>query len=324
MDEPLGHIDRISPRTVWQNEREFTRWLRDNIQELAQSVGLEIELLEREVAVGPFAVDLSGQEVGSGRKVVIENQLEPTNHSHMGQLLTYAASREAGVLIWIASEFRDEHRQVLDWLNEITSDAVRCFGVEVELFCINGSRPAPHFKLVVSPNEERKASATQEAATGERGARYRDFWRGLLEKIVSIDPKATTASPDRVPAQNWYGVSTGRSGFPVNFVFGSKGVRVELYIDTGVRETNKQAFDALASTKSHVEGELGESLVWDRLDHKQACRVYTERPGSIEDPPETWPELIIWGADRVLRMQKVFRNRLKSLPLSTDRTNESR
>jgi hypothetical protein len=318
MDKALARIETVPLRAVWQNEREFTRWLHDNVSHLAQAVGLEIELLEREVAIGPFAVDLSGQEVGSGRKVVIENQLEATDHSHMGQLLTYAASREAGVLIWIASGFRDEHRQVLDWLNQITPGDVRCFGVEIELLRIDGSRPAPHFKLVVFPNEERKASTTREVAVGERGSRYRDFWRGLLEKIVSSDPRATTASPDRVPAQNWYGISTGRSGFPVNFVFGSKGARVELYVDTGDREANKHAFDALTSRRSEIEGELGESLLWDRLEHKQACRIYVERPGSIEDSPETWPELIAWGTDKMLRMQRVFRRQLKGLVITTD------
>ncbi len=311
----LGQIKTIPLREVWPNEREFTRWLADHIDLLGKATGLDLELLEREVPAGPFSVDLAGQEVGSGRPIVIENQLEVTDHSHLGQLLTYAADHEAGVAVWIAASFKDEHRQVLDWLNESTPDHLRFFGVAIDLMQIGDSLPAPHFKLVASPNEIRKGEAAQ-TETGERGTRYRQFWKALLQRLVAIDSSSTTASADRVPAQNWYGISAGRSGFPINFVFGGNNtVRVEIYIDTGARDVNKHYFDVLEAQRSEIENAFGEPLDWARLDQRKASRISVERTGRVDDPEEVWPDLVEWGAQRMIRAQRVFRPRLRALPL---------
>ena len=126
----LGKLKRIDPRSVWPREdHDFTPWLRDHIELLSEAVGLELDLVETESPVGSFAVDLYAKDLNTGGWVIIENQLEQTDHSHLGQLMTYAAGKEAGAVIWISPRFRDEHRQALDWMNEITGDTVSFFGI---------------------------------------------------------------------------------------------------------------------------------------------------------------------------------------------------
>ena len=137
---------------------DFTPWLHENIGLLAEAIGFDLEATGREVAVGDFSVDVVGRTVPDGRSVIVENQLAPTDHSHLGQLLTYASGLDAAVIVWLAPRFRDEHRQVLDWLNGHTTDGVDFFGVELELLRIDDSSPAPHFKLVAQPNEWTKST----------------------------------------------------------------------------------------------------------------------------------------------------------------------
>ncbi len=323
-DVTLGSIERVDPRKVWADEaKDFTPWLRENLPILGETLGLQLEATDMEVAVGPFSADIVGKELTSGGTVVVENQLEQTDHSHLGQLLTYAGGLDAGVVIWVARQFREEHRQSLDWLNEITPPTVGFFGIELEVFRIEGSPPAPHFKVVVSPNETVKAIQAQSKAPSEKALRYQTFWKGLIGKLRSIDPGSTTASPEKVGTQSWFGISIGRTGFVVNFVFtGLKTARVELYIDMGNAVLNKEAFDLLLAEGSGIEADFGEKLSWDRLDGKQASRVHVERPGSIDDPPEMLQEFKAWGADRMLRMRKTFGPRVKGLALKTNAASE--
>ena len=158
----LGKLERIDARTVWKYEaHNFTPWLQEHVGLLAEALGIEIESVEREVGVGDFNVDLVGRVVGGDRPIIIENQLARTDHSHLGQLLTYAAGKEAAYIVWVTPQFHDEHRRALDWLNEVTCEGVSFFGIEIELLRIvdsagNVSLPAPHFKLVAQPNDWQK------------------------------------------------------------------------------------------------------------------------------------------------------------------------
>src|SRR5215208_5413548 len=154
----LGRLDRIDARKVWKHEAlDFTPWLLEHADLLGDALGVDIELSEREVGVGDFSVDLVGRVSGTEQTVIVENQLAPTDHSHLGQLLTYAAGLEAAYIVWVTTEFRDEHRRALDWLNEVTREGISFFGLELELLQIvdaggSASPPAPHFKLVAQPN----------------------------------------------------------------------------------------------------------------------------------------------------------------------------
>jgi Domain of unknown function (DUF4268) len=325
----LGALERLDARAVWQNEaHDFTPWLHEHIHVLGQALGLEIDIdVRREVPVGLFSADLLGTDLATQATILIENQLEQTDHSHLGQLLTYAGGLDAGVLVWVATHVREEHRQALTWLNERTREEILFFGVEIELLRIGDSLPAPHFKVVVAPNEwqkagplRRPASRSNGAAPSERKERYKEFWRGLLTEILSRDARATTAKPERVPAQSWYGISIGRSGFQDNFTFAWEGtdryVRVELYIDVGDQLQNEAIFDALYAERSEIEAAFGEPLEWHRREDVRMCRIYCRTPGTIEESAERLAELQSWGADRMLRMRDVFGSRVRGLPAS--------
>lgn len=153
----LGRLERLDPRNVWRNEAtDLTPWLLENLDVLAEALGTEIIPTQREVRVGDFKLDILGEDP-SGRPIIIENQLEATDHSHLGQLIVYASGLEAAVVVWVTPRFRDEHRRALDWLNERTDENVYFFGVELDLVRIGSSAPAPSFRLLSQPNDWQKA-----------------------------------------------------------------------------------------------------------------------------------------------------------------------
>lgn len=308
----LGSLTEVDLRQVWGYEaRDFTPWLKENIERLNQVLGLDIEIIEREGPVGPFAVDLVGQDLGSGRTVIIENQLEPTDHTHLGQLLTYTAGRGAKIVIWISPQFREEHRQALDWLNENTGEDQAFFGVEIKLVRIDDSRPAPLFKLVSQPNEWQKSVASVRT-TSARGEAYQAFWTTFLERLKERAPGFTNAKKG-LP-QSWFNISAGRSGFAYATAFKLKGrFGVELYIDTGDKDKNEQFFDLLYGQKDGIEQELGIVLSWERMDNARACRIAAYREGSIEADGQELKELQDWAIDKLIRFREVFGKRIKAL-----------
>ena len=309
----LGKLTKEDPRSVWKHEaHDFTPWLKKNMDLLAEVVGLELDLVESEAPVGGYAVDLYAKDLNTGRWVIVENQLEQTDHSHMGQLMAYAAGKEAGVVIWISPQFRDEHRQTLDWLNEVTDESVSFFGIELEVLRIDNSDPAPNFKLVAQPNEWRKISKRQTVTSRQQA--YESFFMELLDKVKAQYPDLTKAR--KAYPQSWFTYPVGRSGFAIAVAFGQGNqFRVELYIDTGDRATNKAAFDALESEREAIEAQAGESMVWQRLDEKQASRIYCGTDGSIDDNLARLQELQDWAVDRVAKFRQVFRPRLQKLKL---------
>ncbi len=148
----LGKLERVEPRTIWPNEaNDFTPWLADNLDLLGEELGLDLEFDETESSVGDFSVDITAKVSGRNAVVIIENQLAATDHTHLGQLLTYASGKDADIVIWISPEFRDEHRQAIDWLNRRTDDSLEFYGVAINVKKIGKSLPAPKFSTVISP-----------------------------------------------------------------------------------------------------------------------------------------------------------------------------
>jgi hypothetical protein len=313
--QKLGKLKKVEDlRSIWGHEgHDFTPWLRDNIELLAGAVGLELDLVESESPVGNYAVDLYAKDLNTGRWVIIENQLEQTDHSHLGQLMAYAAGKEAGVIIWISPQFRDEHRQALDWLNEITDETASFFGIELELLQVDDSRPAPHFKLVAQPNEWQKIISRPPTVSPRQQA-YEAFFSELLGKVKAKYPNLTRASKGY--PQNWFTFPVGRSGFSISTTFTQdNNFRVELYIDVGDQSKNKAAFDALYGDREAIEAGIDQAVVWERLDDKQASRIYCGTNGSIDDDRTRLEELQNWAVDLVTTFHKVFKPRVRKLKL---------
>lgn len=317
----LGKLKRIDARAVWKNEAEdFTPWVRENIEILSDALQIELELPETEVLVGNFACDVVAQEVGSGHKVIIENQLEPTNHSHLGQVLTYAAGLDARAVVWISPQFRPEHRQAIDWLNANTVEGLAFFGVEVELLQIDDSPYAPHFKLVAQPNDWQKAV---KAPPSQKGLVYQQFYTDLLARYKKAFP--THRSAKKAQPQHWLTIASGgRTGFAYNVSFtGDARMRVELYIDVGDAIANKAAFDQLLAQKEAIEGEIGEKLSWERLDNARASRIAAYRDGQVTDPEPIRTQHLEWGVAMVNKFRQAFGSRVPKLQLGSAATSPS-
>lgn len=309
-------LEKVDLREGWPKEAaDFTPWLAENLSRLGDALGMELELRSREAAVGAFSLDLLAHDLTQDRAVVIENQLETTNHDHLGKLLTYAAGFDASVVIWVARTIRDEHRQALDWLNQRTGESTEFFGIAVELLKIDDSRLAPNFKLIAFPNEWQKAnnppSRGPAVASEKRGEAYRTYFQGLFDELHE---RHNFTGPRKAQSRSFCGFSTGFPGitYGTSFAAGSR-VRLGLYIDQGDKELNKALYDGLENSKNHIEAEFGETFEWERLDNRRASQIAIYRPGSIDNDLGVLEEIKEWAIERLLRLKEVFPPKLDEL-----------
>lgn len=314
MKPPLGKLERIPLRKAWAHEAgEFTPWLAqgDNLNLLAETLGLdELELVGTEHPVGDFKVDILCSD--NGGKVIIENQLEKTNHTHLGQILTYAAGVGARKVIWVAESFRTEHVAALEFLNQHTTDELDFFAVEIELWRIGDSPMAPSFNVVVKPNDwaktgqqNAKAAATM-TPTKQRQLKFWTDWSAWLQA------KGSALRPQKPLPQHWTNIALGRAGIHLAATVNSREGRVgmEVYID---HENSKSMFKQLQAQKDAIESELKAKLDWQELPDGHACRILQVRPESPLEDEAQWPAYFVWLEDASLRMTDVFRHRVKAL-----------
>lgn len=302
----FGKIKKLKIKDIWPTEpRDFTPWLAENIRDLGESIGMELELKEVEASVGSFSLDLLAKDLGTGDLVVIENQFGQTNHDHLGKLLTYAAGFGAANVIWIAETVRDEYRQTLEWLNQRTDEETRFFGVEIEVIKIDESKPAYIFKPVVSPSEWQKSKKREISGTfSHKGEMYRNYFQVLIDELRT---RYHFTHAKKGQPQSWYNFATGITGIQIAAVFGQGGkARTELYIDMGEASKNKALFDWLYERKEEIHSKLGESLEWERMDEKQASRIAVYRDGSIDVSEEELEEIKAWHIDKLLKFKKVL------------------
>jgi hypothetical protein len=313
MSLALGFLEKIAPRTLWGSEsRDFTPWLAQNLSLLSAAIGLDLELIQMESLVGKFACDIEAIDTGTNRRVIIENQLEQTDHGHLGQLLTYAAGLDASVIIWISPDVREEHREAIDFLNRHTRETVDFFAVALEVVRIGDSMPAVVFRLAASPNAWAKtAAATTDGASASAKKRaYQEFYQGVMDELRTTHrfTNARAAQP-----QSWYSFSSGVTGFQYMAAFvGRNRLQAELYIDTGEAIENKRIFDFFLTQRAALESVLGEGLEWSRLDNKRACRIALVRQNTtIEDAERSGPEMHAWMVSRLLKLKETFGPHLK-------------
>jgi hypothetical protein len=308
---PLGRLQRVDLRDHWASEAvHFTPWLAhpSNIALLGETLGLRLECETREKGVGPFRADILCRDIDTDHWVLIENQIERTDHIHLGQLLTYASGLEAVTVIWVAARFTDEHRAALDWLNKITADAYRFFGVEIELWQIGNSAPAPKFNIVAKPNGwsqrlVRAARAMHEVNLSETRLLQRDYWAALN---AVLDAAGGPVLGNRKPQpQHYMTYSIGHSGCHLNaFMMRNEGkIRVELCV---IGDDAKQRFKALRSRRADIEKALGYDLDWEELPEQRDCRIATYLSGVDPEDRLDWPRQHAWLAQRLNSMHRTF------------------
>lgn len=314
MKAPLGKLERIPLRKAWAHEAgEFTPWLAqaDNLQLLAEALGLgELELAGIEHPVGDFKVDILCSD--NGGKVIIENQLAKTDHTHLGQILTYAAGVGARKVIWVAESFRTEHVAALEFLNQHTTDELDFFAVEVELWRIGESPMAPSFNVVVKPNDWAKAgqqnakAAATMTPTKQRQLKFWTDWSAWLQA------KGSTLRTQKPLPQHWTNIALGRAGVHLAASVNSRESRVgmEVYID---HDNSKSMFKQLLAQREAIEGEMKQPLDWMELPDGHACRIIQVRAYSPLEDEAQWPTHFAWLEEAGLKMTEVFRSRVKAL-----------
>lgn len=305
----LGTLEEIKDlRTVWPHEAlDFTPWLSqdDNINLLADAVGLEITVDETESSVGDFNVDIYASETGTDRKIIIENQLEDTNHDHLGKLITYASGKSADVVIWVVKHAREEHKAAIEWLNNHTDDKIGFFLCEIKLYKIGASEPAVKFEVIEKPNDWTKEVKKNESINGTQQQRY-DYWVAFEDFAFQNAQFAKNFNRRKPSTDHWMNFSVGSSAchIAVSQIQKRDELVVELYINE-----DKELFNSLLQHKDDIEATAGFSFDWRELPEKKASRIVVQKSAALSNQSK-WSEQFEWLIDVMLKMKTGFKKYL--------------
>lgn len=307
----FGRLESVRVRQHWKDEAQhFTPWLarEENLSLLGETLRLNLELVGKEQYIGPYKADIVARD--DGHLVVIENQLDATDHKHLGQLMVYAAGLDARTAVWIARQVTAEHRKAMDWLNAETS--TNFWALEIELWRIGNSPVAPKFNVVCEPNELAKTGADESAELTETKLAQLEFWKGFSEYLDKSDTSLNSRKPF---PQNWYdlGIGTSRAYISCTVLISKKGrLGCELYIPG--RQNSDAIFQALVNDKAAIETDIG-PLEWQNLPEKKACRIADyKQPVDFEDRAK-WDDLFAWLRDRAEAFKQTFAQRVKDMDL---------
>jgi hypothetical protein len=295
----LGKLKRIDLRSVWANEAaDFTNWLarEENLALLSDKIGIGIKLVKTEAGVGPFSADILAEEENTNRKIIIENQLEATDHDHLGKLLTYASGHDAAYVIWIVGEVREEHKKAIDWLNEKTEEDLSFFLVQAEVLQIEDSICAPDFDVVSQPNDWAKAMRrTASGELSETKLLQLEYW----DKFKAYaQAKGTKLRLRKTFPQHWYDVSIGSSACHIALIMNTRDALIECGIWIG---DSKETYKQLHEKKDVIEKELGERLEWLEMPDRKASRIRIVHEIDVNDLGK-WDQCFEW----TLRMAEKF------------------
>lgn len=305
----LGQLKEIKDlRKVWPHEAlDFTPWLaeEDNLSLLSDAVGLEITVDETESSVGDFNVDIYATETGTDRKIIIENQLEDTNHDHLGKLITYASGKTADIVIWVVKRAREEHRAAIEWLNNHTDENIAFFLLEVKLFQIGDSDIAVKFEVIEKPNDWTKEIKRQTSSSPTLQARY-DYWVAFNEYAFNNAVFAKAFNRRKASTDHWMSLSVGSSACHIDLsqVRKDNNITVEWYITD-----DKELYQKFYSHKADIESDMGMTLDWRELPDKKASRILVIHEADF-DNKDKWPEQFEWTMDAAMKMKKAFKKYL--------------
>ena len=301
----LGRLKEVNVRDLWHHEQyDFSNWLseEENIELLNDILGLTLIDINKEVYVGAYRCDLVARDEATGINIIIENQLECSNHDHLGKIITYASGLDAQVIVWIVEEAREEHRSAIEWLNNNTNKKLNFFLIELHAYKIGDSIPAPKFEIIEKPNDFIKNSKGDSDSNDMSKTQSERviFWTMFNELVVN---RGKPFNIRKVSTDNWYNVAIGTSEahICINLVNKESSIVIELYINN-----NKELFDKLYGNKTEIESELGLSLDWQRLNNRKASRIKYLIYGLNFDNHENYSELMNEIIDKVILMRKVF------------------
>lgn len=305
----LARITKVNPREIWKHEAlDFTQWLakEENISVLCEELEINLENVRPEAAAGRYNVDLVADDIDTKRKVIIENQLEPTNHKHLGQILTYASAYDASIIVWVVTDYTEEHRQTIDWFNRNNSENISFFLVQIEVYRIGESDPAPKFKIICEPNnwgKTVKSSGTGDAVSATKLMQM-EFWEGLKSYAAT---SGTEVGFNHTPQpKHWFNISMGTSRCHIALTINTqKGyIGCEVYI-----RNDKALFDIFYKHKEQIESAIGAELEWMELPDATASRILLTKKGNPKDRKQ-WDEYYAWCVSTVEKFTKAFKQYL--------------
>lgn len=302
----LGKLTQVNVRDLWKHEQyDFSEWIAkdENIEILNDVIGLTLTDINKEVFVGSYRCDLLAKDETTGIKVIIENQLEATDHDHLGKIITYASGLDCDVVIWIVKEAREEHRSAIEWLNNKTIKSISFFLIEIHAYKIGDSLPAPKFEIIEKPNDFLKNTKgnIENGELNKSEAERLNFWNIFNEELVSRNKpfnvrKATT--------NHWYDVALGtkETHISITLLNKSNSIGIEIYIND-----NKELFDKLNKYIEEIHSELGFEMNWERIDNKKASRIVNYINGLNFNNHDNYANLIDEVIDKVIKLKEVFK-----------------
>ncbi|MCR4888187.1 MAG: DUF4268 domain-containing protein [Ruminococcus sp.] len=299
----LGKLEKIDDlRSVWSNEAtDFTVWLSEdeNLSLLGDTLGLDIEFIGREEAAGAFSIDILAEEAGTGRKIIIENQLEATNHDHLGKIITYASVKNAETIVWIVKKARDEHRQAIEWLNEKTDENIGFYLLEIELWKIGDSKIAPKFSIIVAPNDWVKVNKNQNLNDNPLNQFRLEYWEAF-RRFAENHSKLISSSRMKPRPQNWYDISVGTSKcyISLNISIQKKALRAAIYFS----KKNKEEFLRFQSYKNEIEGCFNDKLEWST---KKDSIIQLRKEANIENRDD-WESQFQWFCESCSKLKMII------------------
>ena len=308
----VSKIEKVSLREVWKHEAsDFTKWLQENLDVINDTLDLNLTNAEREQSAGSFNVDLVAEDDKLG-VVIIENQLEKSNHDHLGKVLTYLNAYEAKVAIWIVSDARSEHVDVISWLNKSIEDHY-FYMLQVEAIKIGQSSPAALLTKIVGPSDEIENIGRTKKGLKERHIKRLQFWSELLEYSKT---KTSLHSGISSSKHSWIATGSGKRGFTFNYCINQKEGRVEVCIDRGKDsgDENLKIYNHFFKHKNEIEKSFGCKLLWEDLEGKRACRVkFTSSKGGFNS--DKYDDLIEEMVHKMILLEKAFRPFVDSLKI---------
>lgn len=302
----IGKLKEVDIRELWKHEQyDFSEWLskKENIENLNEILGLTLIDISKETYVGSYRCDLFAKDETTGIKVIIENQLEISNHDHLGKIITYASGLDAKVVVWIVKEAREEHRSAIEWLNNNTNSNVNFFLIEIHAYKIGESDPAPMFQVVEQPNDfiKNNKSTNRDESMNKSQSQRIEFWNQFNNVVIE---RGKPFNIRKATTDHWYNVAIGTSEAHIDITLVNKDslIGVELYITD-----NKELFDKLFEKKDIIEKDLGFKLDWRRLDNSKASRIFYSIKGLNFDDHSNYNELMNKTIDLAVLMRDTFK-----------------
>ncbi|OAV74056.1 hypothetical protein Barb7_02499 [Bacteroidales bacterium Barb7] len=300
----LGELKLIPPREQWHDEaKDFTPWLAEHIEELSKALGLELEVENTEVAAGPYSADILAKDIGTDNYVIIENQLEKTNHDHLGKSITYASVLDASTIIWIATNFTEEHKKSLDWLNDHTNGEISFYGVQLELWKIDDSKAALRFNIISKPNQAVRQAAKLKAVEDLSDSKkfQLSFWNKFKDKLTKTKKIPNIQRPG---PKHWFDITLGKAGIKISNTCNTETNTVAIRIYIGNRIADKM-LPFLESKKTEIQEKVGEQLIWNPNPDNKDKIISLSYLTDFKDEQKV-EEALDWLVDHTIKFREVL------------------